>query len=174
MAAPAQFADEHYDHSRPVPNREMDEYKFITLIPVRRSNSWQCLDDVMNGLVHDWSITIGTHEYNPDYYGSENAISGCFDALTMPESKPERLKINLWFTQFVFLLDGMCQPRALTWIPLPFMTLIQTRLSAWLARLYVEFSGTTYTIKSASLQSPPIRLSLHLPSPTHYIHLHPS
>jgi hypothetical protein len=107
MAAPAQFADVQYNLSHAVPNIELDANKVTSLIPVRRSNSWQCLDDVMKSLVHDWTVTIGSHEYNPDYYGAENAISGCFDALTMPESKPERLKMSLWMTQFMFLLDGM-------------------------------------------------------------------
>ena len=105
MIAPTQFSGCHCEFSHAIPEEEFWESNAISCIPVRRSNAYKTAEKIIAALALDWAANVGGGD-NLHYYASENTISGCFDSLILPESKPDRFDLTVWFTEFFILLDG--------------------------------------------------------------------
>jgi len=106
MAQTFQFNEADYTFSHLVSDEEFQEHGAFSLLPARRNNHHKEVVKVATQLKKTWNEVVGDGTTD-GFYGVENDISGEFDSVILPESIPERLKLQVWWTQFFFLVDGM-------------------------------------------------------------------
>jgi len=106
MAQTFQFDEADYRYSHLVSNEEFQEHGAFSLLPARRNNHYKEVVEAVSNLKTTWNEVVADST-TEGFYGVENDINGEFNSLILPESNPERLRLQVWWTQFFFLIDGM-------------------------------------------------------------------
>ncbi|KAH8430730.1 terpene synthase family protein [Aspergillus melleus] len=103
-----EFARGEFLSSHALSESEVRTHGCFGIFPVRRNINHEVGNEVARDLVERWDDAV-KDTTTENFHGIENNISGCWDALILPEADPERLKYSAWFTHFFFLLDDKAE-----------------------------------------------------------------
>ena len=98
-------SDQDARHFEAVEQSELEAAAAFTVLPVRRTKYKNTFDQALT------DILDLLDECYPDHFarqqsGCKNVISGHYDMLANPATKPDRARILVWWNQYMFTADG--------------------------------------------------------------------